>query len=115
VHEGTWIGPVPDGRVMSGAGDPAEEAEARASVRLAFVAALQLLPPRQRAVLILREVLKWKANEVADLLDTTVVSVNSALQRARTTLADRNFTSETASPPIDAEQRDLLARYLDAF
>ena len=115
VHEGTWIGPVPDGRVMSGAGDPAEEAEARASVRLAFVAALQLLPPRQRAVLILREVLKWKANEVAELLDTTVVSVNSALQRARATLADRNAAALNVAEPVDEAQQALLARYVDAF
>src|SRR5205823_11938572 len=115
VHEGTWIGPVPDGRVMSGAGDPAEEAEARASVRLAFVAALQHLPPRQRAVLILREVLKWKASEVAELLDTTVVSVNSALQRARSTLADRKVTTRNVSDPTDDAQQALLARYVEAF
>jgi RNA polymerase sigma-70 factor (ECF subfamily) len=115
TSESMWIGPVPDRRVMQASGDPAEEAVIRESVRLAFVAALQLLPPRQRAVLILREVLKWKADEVAELLETTVVSVNSALQRARSTLADRNVTTETASPPIDPEQQDLLARYLDAF
>jgi RNA polymerase sigma-70 factor (ECF subfamily) len=115
TSESMWIGPVPDQRVMDASGDPAEAAVTRESVRLAFVAALQLLPPRQRAVLILREVLKWKADEVAELLETTVVSVNSALQRARSTLADRNLTTETASPPIDAEQQDLLARYLDAF
>lgn len=115
TSESMWIGPVPDRRVMTANADPADEAVARESVRLAFVAALQLLPPRQRAVLILREVLKWKADEVAELLETTVVSVNSALQRARATLADRNLTTDGAAPPIDAEQQDLLARYLDAF
>jgi RNA polymerase sigma-70 factor (ECF subfamily) len=115
THERNWIGPIPDRRVMSAAGDPSEEAETRESVRLAFVAALQLLPPRQRAVLILREVLKWKASEVAELLDTTVVSVNSALQRARSTLADRNVTTGNVPDPIDEEQQELLARYVDAF
>jgi len=110
-----WLGPVPDGRVMSMGADPAEQAELRESIRLAFVAALQHLPPRQRAVLILREVLKWHANEVAELLDTTVVSVNSALQRARATLAERNVTAGTAPPKLDPEQEELLARYVDAF
>jgi RNA polymerase sigma-70 factor (ECF subfamily) len=95
-------------------GDPAELAESRESIRLAFVAALQHLPPRQRAVLILREVLRWKAGEVAELLDTSVVSVNSALQRARASLAATSASDEP-SRPMDEEQRALLARYVDAF
>jgi RNA polymerase sigma-70 factor (ECF subfamily) len=104
-----------DRSVVPATSDPAEEAEIRESVRLAFVAALQHLPARQRAVLILREVLKWKANEVAELLETSVVSVNSALQRARATLAEHNVTARSAPQPIDAAQEELLARYVDAF
>jgi RNA polymerase sigma-70 factor, ECF subfamily len=115
LPEHVWIGPIPDSRVLPGSDDPAERAVARESVRLAFVTALQHLPPRQRAVLILREVLKWKATEVAELLDTTVVSVNSALQRARTTLVERRVSSDSASEPDDEAQRVLLARYVDAF
>jgi RNA polymerase sigma-70 factor (ECF subfamily) len=115
VSEAMWIGPVPDRRIVAAGTDPAEEAVIRESVRLAFVAALQHLPPRQRAVLILREVLRWRADEVAELLDTTVVSVNSALQRARATLADRNVALDGPAAPIDAAQQDLLARYVDAF
>ncbi|MGH2674509.1 MAG: sigma-70 family RNA polymerase sigma factor [Actinomycetota bacterium] len=111
--EVTWIEPIPDGRVLQGDGDPAELAESRESIRLAFVAALQHLPPRQRAVLILREVLRWKASEVAELLDTTVVSVNSALQRARAALAATDAEAEPS--PMDEVQRTLLDRYVDAF
>ena len=109
----TWIEPIPDGRIIPAGGDPAEVTESRETVRLAFVAALQHLPPRQRAVLILREVLRWRASEVAELLDTTVASVNSALQRARSTLAATDVTRE--AQPMDESQQALLARYVDAF
>ncbi|MFF7437757.1 RNA polymerase subunit sigma-70 [Streptomyces sp. NPDC008122] len=111
----TWLEPIPDGRVMPSAGDPAETALSRESVRLAFVAALQHLPPKQRAVLILREVLAWKASEVAELLDTTVASVNSALQRARATLAEQSPAASDAADPLDEEQKALLERYVAAF
>lgn len=113
--EATWLEPVPDGRVLPSAVDPAETALERESIRLAFIAALQHLPPKQRAVLILREVLAWKAAEVAELLDTSVASVNSALQRARATLAESPPTESDASNPLDEEQRKLLERYVAAF
>ncbi|SHL08088.1 sigma-70 family RNA polymerase sigma factor [Streptomyces yunnanensis] len=112
----TWIGPVPDERVLARAGDPADTAVARESVRLAFVSALQRLAPRQRAVLILREVLCWSASEVAELLDSSVASVNSALQRARATLAaSGNDLAAAPRQPLDDAQRALLDRYVDAF
>ena len=115
LPENTWVEPVPDARVVPSGGDPADVAVARESIRLAFITALQRLPARQRAVLILREVLHWKASEVAELLDTSVASVNSALQRARATLSDTPATGTASPEPLDDEHEALLARYVDAF
>ncbi|MDI9887808.1 sigma-70 family RNA polymerase sigma factor [Streptomyces sp. HNM0645] len=111
----TWLEPVPDGRVLTSVADPADTTVARESIRLAFVAALQHLPPKQRAVLILREVLAWRAAEVAELLGTSVASVNSALQRARATLAEYDPSDSDPADPLDQEQQRLLERYVAAF
>jgi RNA polymerase sigma-70 factor (ECF subfamily) len=111
----TWIEPIPDDRAVPAAGDPAEVAVARDTIRLAFIAALQHLPPRQRAVLILREVLRWHADEVAELLETSVASVNSALQRARATIASSRPSDTDRPDPMDEAQQALLARYMEAF
>lgn len=113
LPEATWISPIADERVLPRHADPAEIVEARDSIRLAFVAALQHLPGRQRAALILCEVLKWQAAEVAELLETTPAAINSALQRARATLA--SLPPESRPQLIDADQTELLARYVDAF
>lgn len=109
-----WIEPVPDGAVVT-EGDPAAVAEARETIRLAFVAALQRLPARQRAVLILCEVLRWRAAEVAELLETSTASVNSALQRARATLDASDLSTPDPVSSLDASHRELLARYVAAF
>jgi RNA polymerase sigma-70 factor, ECF subfamily len=114
LPEATWIQPMPDARVLPETGDPAELAASKEAIRLAFIAALQFLPPRQRAVLILREVLRWQAAEVAELLQTSVASVNSALQRARATMSARGAEDPIPEEPT-GEQRALLTRYVDAF
>jgi RNA polymerase sigma-70 factor (ECF subfamily) len=114
LPEATWVAPIPEGLVVP-EGDPAEVAVARDTIRLALVAALQHLPPRQRAALILCEVLRWQATEVAELLDTSVASVNSALQRARSTLAASNVATTDHAPELDKADRELLARYVEAF
>jgi len=114
LPEVTWIAPIPDA-LVSPEDDPALVIEGRETIRLAFVAALQHLPPRQRAVLILSEVLRWRATEVAELLETTVASVNSALQRARATLASTEVGEAAPVTDLDASDRELLERYVHAF
>ena len=115
LPEASWIEPIPDSHLTNGSGDPAATAEMRDSIRLAFLAALQHLAPKQRAVLILRDVLEWKASEVADLLGTTVAGVNSALQRARATLANAEVDAVGPQEPLDDRTEMLLALYVNAF
>jgi RNA polymerase sigma-70 factor (ECF subfamily) len=111
--EAPWVTPIADSKVIDLDNDPAEVAMQKESIRLAFVTALQHLPPRQRAALVLCEVLSWSAADAAELLDTTVASINSALQRARAALAQ---LPDAGKPrPLDAETSDLLQRYVDAF
>jgi RNA polymerase sigma-70 factor, ECF subfamily len=114
LPETTWIEPVPDELVVPENGDPAAIAQSRETIRLAFVAALQHLPPRQRAALILCEVLHWKAAEVAELLQTSTAAINSALQRARATL-DTAETHDGAHGTLSEQDSELLSRYVDAF
>ena len=114
LPEATWVQPISDADAAIG-GDPAERAVLQDSIRLAFVAALQHLPPRQRAVLLLREVLAWPAADVAELLDTTVASVTSALQRARATIAELDRGATLTVGDLGEAERALLARYVEAF
>jgi RNA polymerase sigma-70 factor (ECF subfamily) len=114
LPEATWIEPIPDTRLLAGEGDPADVAESRETIRLAFVAALQHLPARQRAALVLCEVLHWKAAEAAELLETSTAAVNSALQRARATLEHADV-ADAARGALSEHDRELLARYVDAF
>ncbi len=113
LPENTWITPAPDGRVLYKEDDPAEIAAARETVRLAFVTALQCLPARQRAILILCQVLSFEAAEVAEILGTTVAAVNSTLYRARATLAA--LPADQRPAEVSGDHAELLARYVDAF
>src|SRR3954466_8914086 len=115
LPEVTWIEPIPDGIVLAPAAAPAQVAVSRETIRLAFIAALQRLPARQRAVLILCEVFGWKAKEAADLLETSVASVNSALQRARATIEASELHDTDTPSAVDEADRELLARYVEAF
>jgi RNA polymerase sigma-70 factor, ECF subfamily len=113
LAEAAWVTPLPDAAAAPETSDPAEVAQYRESVRLAFVTALQHLPARQRVALILCEVLRWQVSEVAELLDTTVAAVNSSLQRARATLGD--LGGPVQPEPLDDEDKALLEQYVDAF
>ena len=111
--EATWIAPISDELVAAPDPDPGDVAVSRESIRLAFIAALQHLAPRQRAVLILRDVLRWQASEVAEFLETTETGVNSMLRRARSAIAGADLDAIPASSP-EIEQ-EILAGYVDAF
>jgi RNA polymerase sigma-70 factor, ECF subfamily len=113
LPEATWVTPVNDARIAPETSDPAEVAQYRESIRLAFVTALQHLPARQRAALILCEVLRWQASEAAELLETSVAAVNSALQRARAALAA--LPPEPHPPDVTGPDAELLRRYVEAF
>jgi len=110
-----WLEPIPDALITAPSSDPGTIVDSRASVRLAFIAALQTLSARQRAVLVLRDVLAWRAAEVAELLDTTTAAVNSALRRARAQLELSNLAEEDLVDPIEAELRAIVDRYVDAW
>jgi RNA polymerase sigma-70 factor (ECF subfamily) len=110
-----WLEPVPDARVLPEDANPAERAMLRQSIRLAFVAALQHLPPKQRAALILTDVLGWSAAEVAATLDTSTASINSALQRARASMTSRDLGEPYADAVLSETQRALVDRYVAAF
>src|SRR6202000_3527231 len=113
LPEHLWVSPIADDRVLPAEADPAGVVEARDTIRLAFVTALQHLPPKQRGALFLGEVLRWQATEAADLLGTSVPAVNSALQRARTTLA--SLPEQERPADIRGDHTDLLEKYVDAF
>jgi RNA polymerase sigma-70 factor (ECF subfamily) len=113
--EVSWLEPAPDPLVAGQSSDPATIVAERDSIRLAFVAALQHLPARQRAVLILRDVLRWRASEVAQALETTEAAVNSALQRAHAQLAKAEVTQDSVDTRLDPEQQAMLDRYVQAF
>jgi RNA polymerase sigma-70 factor (ECF subfamily) len=115
IGEAAWLQPIPDPALGSDPADPASVAVARHSTRLAFVAAMQLLPARQRAVLLLRDVLGWRSGEVAEVLGSTTAAVNSSLQRARSQLERLAPVEDELSEPSGPHSREVLDRYVAAF